>query len=203
MKKLLFVCVAVAASVLFTNTTTHAQALKIGYFDEQSILPLFPGISKIDTLMAIYQSDSLGVEYNYTYADYMKRDSAFKKDSATMLPKVRELAMKDINGLKNKLINWQQYAEQAYQYKMESLLYPYKQRLVTAVQEVVKEQKYTYVLNAASLVPPYYAQPPLLDNITIRVAMKLKLNVGKEVEDAWKAATGGGAAAPAGGTKKP
>jgi hypothetical protein len=54
---------------------TNAQALKIGYFDEQQLLPLFPGIGKIDTLMAIYQSDSLGVEYNYTYADYMRRDS--------------------------------------------------------------------------------------------------------------------------------
>ncbi|MDB5211179.1 MAG: OmpH family outer membrane protein, partial [Sediminibacterium sp.] len=76
MKKFLFVCVAVAASLLFTNTT-RAQALKIGYFDEQQVLLLFPGIGKVDTLMAIYQSDSLGVEYNYTYASYMRQDSAF------------------------------------------------------------------------------------------------------------------------------
>jgi Skp family chaperone for outer membrane proteins len=202
MKKLLFVCVAVAASVLFTSTTTNAQALKIGYFDEQQLLPLFPGIGKIDTLMAIYQSDSLGVEYNYTYADYMRRDSAFKKDSAGMQPKARELAMKELNQQKGKLINWQQYAEQAYQYKMESLLFPFKQRMVAALQEVVKEQKYTYVLNGAALVPNYYVQPPLLDNVTIRVALKLKLPIGKEAEDAWKAANGAGAAAPA-GTKKP
>jgi Skp family chaperone for outer membrane proteins len=201
MKKLLFVCVAVAASVLFTSTTTNAQALKIGYFDEQQLLPLFPGIGKVDTLMAIYQSDSLGVEYNYTYADYMRRDSIFKKDSAGLQPKAREIAMKEINQLKGKLINWQQYAEQAYQYKMESLLFPYKQRMVAALQEVIKEQKYTYVLNSAALVPSYYVQPPLLDNVTIRVALKLKLPIGKEAEDAWKAATGAGAA-PA-GTKKP
>jgi Skp family chaperone for outer membrane proteins len=201
MKKLLFVCVAVAASVLFTSTTTNAQALKIGYFDDQELIRLFPGVGRVDTLMAIYQQDSLGVEYNYTYADYMKRDSAFKKDSATMLPKVRELAMKELNQVKAKLINWQQYAEQSAQYKLESLLYPYKKRIFDALQDVIKEQKYTYVLNAQALAINY-AQPPLLDNLTIRVAMKLKLPLGKEVEDAWKAATGGGATAPA-GTKKP
>ncbi|MES2374641.1 MAG: OmpH family outer membrane protein, partial [Bacteroidota bacterium] len=200
MKKLLFVCVAVAASVLFTSTTTNAQALKIGYFDDQELIRLFPGIGKVDTLMAVYQSDSLGVEYNYTYADYQHRDSAFKKDSAAMPAKAREMAIKDLNQVKYKLMNWQQYAEQAYNYKMESLLYPYKKRIFDALQEVIKEQKYTYVLNAQALAINY-AQPPLLDNLTIRVAMKLKLPLGKEVEDAWKAATGGGAA-PA-GTKKP
>lgn len=200
MKKLLFVCVAVAASVLFTSTTTNAQALKIGYFDDQELLRLFPGIGKVDTLMAVYQQDSLGVEYNYTYADYMHRDSLFKKDSATLQPKAREMAMGELNKLKYKLMNWQQYAQQAGEYKLESLLYPYKKRIYDALQDVIKEHKYTYVLNAQALALTY-AQPPLLDNLTIRVAQKLKLPLPKEVEDAWKAASGGGTA-PAGAPKK-
>ncbi|MCW3088149.1 MAG: hypothetical protein JWQ78_1535, partial [Sediminibacterium sp.] len=74
MKKLLFVCLAFAASLLFSKTTS-AQATKIGYFDEQSTLSLFPGIGKIDTLMAVYRSDSLRVEYDYTYSDFQRRDS--------------------------------------------------------------------------------------------------------------------------------
>ena len=45
MKKLLFVCVAFAASLLFSSTTSAQQ--KIGYFDEQQALSLFfPGIQK-------------------------------------------------------------------------------------------------------------------------------------------------------------
>jgi hypothetical protein len=55
------------------------------------------------------------------------------------------------------------------------------------------------VLKAESLSP--YAQPSIADNLTIRVAMKLKLALPKEVEEAFKAATGGApakaAAAPA------
>ncbi len=49
MKKLLFVCVVLAASLLFSNST-NAQ-VKIGYFDEQSLLSLFPDIQKIDTVI--------------------------------------------------------------------------------------------------------------------------------------------------------
>jgi hypothetical protein len=190
MKKLLFVCVAFAASFLFT-TNAGAQT-KIGYFDEQQTLSLFPGIGRIDTLMGIYRTDSIGVEYNYTYSDYLRRDSIFKKDSATLPAKAREIAVRELNGLKYKLVNWQQYQQQMEEAKLEQLLAPYRQRMYDALRAIVSELHYTYVLNASSLFP--YVQPPLLDNLSIRVAQRLKLPLPKDVEDAWKAAVGGGAA---------
>jgi len=194
MKKLLFVCVAFAASLLFSKNTSAQQA-KIGYFDEQQTLSLFPGINKIDTLIAIYRTDSLGVEYNYTYSDYQRRDSIFKKDSASMPAKARELAIGELNRAKYKLVNWQEYARQMDEAKLEQLLTPYKQRMFDAMKLVIAEQKYTMVLNESSL--SLYGPKPLLDNLSIRVAMKLKLPLPKEVEDAWKAALNGGSSAPA------
>ncbi len=198
MKKLLFVCVAVAASLLFTSTT-KAQAVKIGYFDEQLTLSWFPGlVGKVDSVMNSYQTDSLGVEYQYRVSDYVKKDSTFKKDSATMPAKARELALKELNQSRYVLANWQTYAQQMMEQKQESLLMPYKQRMFEALKTVIAEQKYTYVLNATAL--SQYAQPPILDNLSIRVALKLKLPLPKDFDDAWKAATG--AAAPAAAPKK-
>lgn len=194
MKKLLFVFVAFAASFLFSQNS-NAQQLKIGYFDEQQLLPIMPGYAKLDTLMAVYQNDSLGVEYNYTYSDFQRSDSIFKKDSATMPAKARELAIRDLNQLKYKLINWQQYAEQMMSSKQELLLQPFRRKIQEALVAVVEENKYTMVLNANALTP--YLQPPLLDNITLRVAFKMKLPIPKEIEDAWKAATGASGAAKA------
>jgi len=191
MKKLLFVCVAFAATLLFSNTT-HAQTQKIGYFDEQFVLPLFPGIQKIDTLLNSFQNDSLRVEYEYRVGDFTRRDSIFKKDSATMPVKARELATRELNQLKYNLINWQTYAQQMVEAKTAQLLNPYRQKIAEALRQVMTEQKYTYVLNEQAL--SQYAQPPLLDNLSIRVALKLKLSLPKEYEDAWKAATGAGAA---------
>ena len=189
MKKLLFVCVAIAVSLLFTNNSS-AQTAKIGYFDEQLTLSLFPGIGKIDTMMQSYQNDSLRAEYDYRVYEFQRADSMFKKDSATMPVKARELATRDLNQKKYTLVNWQQLGQQMYEAKMEQLLNPYKQRMFEALKGVIAEQKYTYVLTAAALSP--YAQPPLLDNLSIRVAMKLKLPLTKEIEEAWRVASGSG-----------
>lgn len=190
MKKSLFVCMAFAAMLLFSNTTSAQQ--KIGYFDEQLTLSLFPGIGKVDTLLSSYQNDSLRLEYEARVYEFNRADSIYKKDSASMPAKARELAQKDLAQKRYMLINWQQIGQQMYEQKMEQLLNPYKQRMFEALKQVITEQKYTYVLNSNSLSP--YAQPPLLDNLSIRVAMKLKLPLTKEIEDAWKAASG--AAAP-------
>ena len=200
MKKLLLVCVVVAAGLLFTNTT-KAQTQKIGYFDEQLTLSWFPGLSaKYDTVMVSYQQDSLGVEYQYRVNDFKRKDSIFRKDSLTMPAKARELALKELGQMQYTLQNWQQYAEEMARNKQEQFLYPYKMKMVEAMKTIVAEQKYTYVLNAQSLSP--YAQPPILDNLSIRVAQKLKLPLPKEFEDAWKAAISGGVTPPAGAPKK-
>lgn len=199
MKKFLFVCVAIAAVTLFSNSAS-AQ-VKIGYFDEQAALSLFPGIAKIDTLLNSYRLDSLQEEYKYTLADFQRRDSIFKKDSATMPAKARELATRELLQARYKLVNWTEYSQQMEQAKYEELVDPYRQKLYAAVQEVVAEQKYTLVLKAETISP--YVRPNLLDNITIRAAQKLKLPLPKEIEDAWKAATGSSTPAPAKPAAKP
>ena len=184
----------VAAS--FTNTAS-AQ-VKIGYFDDQSVLALFPGIQeKLDTVLKSYAQDSLQDEYNYTLKTYQTQDSIYRKDSANLSkrPKALQLATDELNKLKYKLINWQQYQQESMQQKQETLLLPYRQKIAAALSEVVAEQKYNFVLKADALSP--YAQPSIADNLTIRVAMKLKLPLPKEIEDAFKTATGGAAPAKA------
>ena len=189
MKKVLVVCVMAMAASLFN--TTQAQAVKIGVFDEQDVLSLFPGIQKIDTLLRQYAVDSLKPDYDYTVADFVKKDSTFKADSAKLAPSVRTAMQRDIQQLRAKLVNWQQYENQMVQQKQNELLYPYMQKVVGALQEIVAEQKYTYVFKSEAFSP--YVQPPILDNLTIKVAQRLKLPIPKEIEDAVKNAQSGGA----------
>jgi len=189
----------VAAS--FTNTAS-AQ-VKIGYFDDQSVLALFPGIQeKLDTVLKSYAQDSLQDEYNYTLKTYQNQDSIYRKDSVNLSkrPKALQLATDELNKLKYKLINWQQYQQESMQQKQETLLLPYRQKIAAALSEVVAEQKYNFVLKADALSP--YAQPSIADNLTIRVAMKLKLPLPKEIEDAFKTATGAAPAKAAAPAKK-
>ena len=200
MKKVLFAAILLVACSFSKSATAQT---KIGYFDDQSVLALFPGIQeKLDTILNSYAKDTLQDEYNYTLKDYQVKDSIYRRDSLDLSkrPKALQMATEDLNRLKYKLINWQQYQQQMMEQKQESLLLPYKQKIAQALSDVVTEQKYNLVLKADALSP--YAPPPsIADNLTIRVALRLKLPVPKDIEEAFKAATGG-AAKPAAPAKK-
>ena len=182
MKKILVVCVAFTVSLVFSNST-KAQQIKIGVFDEESVLGLFPDIQKVQTALDQYAQDSLKTEYDYELSEFKRKDSVYKKDSATMPGGVRAIMQKEIAAHYNKIINWQQYQQQALQAKQNQLLQPYLEKVYAAFQEVVAEQKYTWVLKKEACVIP----GGLGDNITIKVAQKLKLTLPKEVTDALKA----------------
>ena len=200
MKKVLFAAILLVACAF--GNSANAQT-KIGYFDDQSVIALFPGIQeKLDTVLNSYAKDSLQDEYNYTLKDYQVKDSIYRRDSVDLSkrPKALQMATDDLNRLKYKLINWQQYQQQMMEQKQESLLLPYKQKIAQALSEIVAEQKYNLVLKTDALSP--YAPPPsIADNLTLRVALRLKLPVPKDIEEAFKAATGG-AAKPATPAKK-
>lgn len=207
MKKGFLFAAVLAVAILFTNNASAQSAVKIGYFDEQSVIGLFPGIQeKLDTVLQSYAKDSLQEEYNYTLKDFQVKDSIYKRDSVDLSkrPKALELATTDLNRLKYKLINWQQYQQESMQQKQEQVLLPYRQKIYAALTEVIAENKYTWVLNASAL--SVYYQPSIADNISIRVAMKMKLPLPKEIEEAFRVATGGApakaASAPA-ATKAP
>ncbi len=192
MKKGFLFAAVLAVAILFTNNASAQSNVKIGYFDEQSVIGLFPGIQeKLDTVLQSYAKDSLQEEYNYTLKDFQVKDSIYKRDSADLSkrPKALEMATTDLNRLKYKLINWQQYQQESMQQKQEQLLLPFRQKIYAALTEVIAENKYTWVLNASAL--SVYYQPSIADNISIRVAMKLKLPLPKEIEEAFRVATGG------------
>ena len=203
MKKLLFVCLALTSSLLFSSNINAQQPLKIGYFDDQIVLSLMPGIEKVTPQLESFQRDSLQVEYDYTFKEYQSKDSVFKKDSAGMPAKARELAIADLNKLKQKLVYWQQYSQELLGAKQEQLLQPFRAKIVEALNAVVAEQKYTLVLKNDAISP--YVNPPILDNLSIRVAIKLKLQLPKDAEEAWKVAggTGLGSSTPAKAPAKP
>ena len=182
MKKLFFMMLAVAAIVFSAGNVSAQQPVKIGYFDEQLVLGLMPGIDKVSQQIESFQQDSLKEEYDYTYKQFMRQDSSFKKDSATMPVKAREMFLNDLNKYRQKLVYWQQYSQEAVGQKQEQLLQPFRVKILTALNEVIAEQKYTLVLKNDALSP--YVNPPLLDNLAIRVAIKLKLQLPKEAEDA-------------------
>ncbi|MEI9944157.1 MAG: OmpH family outer membrane protein [Chitinophagaceae bacterium] len=182
MKKLKFLAIAIC---LIASTASNAQA-KIGYIDAETMLYLMPEVPKIDSLVRLYQVDTVGKEYNSLLEQYRYKDSIYN-DSAHPLPvSVKKQYEKDIADLRQTLTNWQQIAQQATQEKQNTLLAPVMKRLNDAIAAVAKEKGYTYVLSRESILIG-----PDADNMLPAVAKKLSVTLPPQLQPGYKPPVGG------------
>ncbi|HXL57535.1 MAG TPA: hypothetical protein VN958_14825, partial [Chitinophagaceae bacterium] len=79
MKKVFF-SVLVLTAVLFAGETVHAQQMKIGVFDIDVMVQVMPDYRNVDSLLQIYQNDSLNAEYEVYTNEYKRLDSTYKAD---------------------------------------------------------------------------------------------------------------------------
>ncbi|MFL5786590.1 MAG: OmpH family outer membrane protein [Flavisolibacter sp.] len=159
------------AAILFSAMGVMAQ--KVGYIKVDNVVALMPETSKIDSLVKTFQADSLQPRFNYTLSEYQRKDSAVNgKDSlktpASVRAKMRQEMQQDLYELQN----WQQIVNQATQQKQDQLLEPIYRRAITAIQEVAKENGYTYVYTQDALI----VAPPS-DDLLPLVAKRLNLKL--------------------------
>ena len=162
---------AVAVGLLIAGSGVQAQT-KIGYIDAETILYLMPEVGKIDSVMQIYQRDTVGKEYMSLLQTYQYKDSIFRDSIHPAPAAVKDQIGKELGQLTQTLQNWQQIAQEAVQNKQSQLLAPVMKKIQDAIQAVAKEKGYTYIFNRESLL----VGPPA-DNILSLVAEKLKVKV--------------------------
>jgi outer membrane protein len=185
MKKLK-VLVAAVCLVLVTNVS-QAQT-KIGYIDAETVLYLMPEVAKIDSMMRIYQTDTIGREYTSLLQNYQHKDSILRDTVAhPLVPAVKEQYQKDLFQLTQTLQSWNELAQQAYQNKQNQLLAPVMKKINDAINAVAKEKGYTHVLSRETLLVA-----PEADNLLQAVAKKLNITVPPQLLPGYKPPVGGG-----------
>ncbi|GAC1418631.1 MAG: hypothetical protein NVS1B13_19370 [Flavisolibacter sp.] len=162
-----------------TMATTTLVAQKTGFIKVDNVIALMPETAKIDSLIRIYQTDSLQPRFNYTLSEYQRKDSAVNgrdssKTPASVRVKMRQEMQQDISELQN----WQQIASQATQQKQDQLLEPIYRKAIAAIQEVARENGYTYVYTQEALLvaPP---SDDLLPLVAKRLNLKLPPGLGR------------------------
>lgn len=161
-------------TITSVNNIAHAQT-KMGFFDENIVISLMPGIQKIDTLLNQFNQDSLEGEYQYNLSEFQRKDNALKTDSTAinkMPASQKSMMANDRNMLAYKLADWDAYKQNRLRAKQQELLEPYMQKIRTAFQQVIIEGKYTHVFRAENL---YYAPPT--EDLVPAVCKKLKINL--------------------------
>ncbi len=203
MKKVFFSLLMVAA-LGFVAGNANAQ-FKIGVFDIDYMVQAMPGYSAVDSMVQIYQRDSLGTEYQIANSEYHRLDSTFKADSVAKKPQaVLDYSANQRQQMAMKLVYWQQYAQNKSDMKTQTLAQPLYEQVVDAYKKVLASKKYSVILK-----PQTYEAGFPIDNLFISVAKELKLSelpqqlivLGDDPDAAAKPAAG--AAKPATGTVKP
>ncbi|MCZ2223810.1 MAG: OmpH family outer membrane protein [Chitinophagales bacterium] len=180
MKKILLGFAVIIIS-LATTSKANAQPIKIGMFDEESILQFMPGIEKVDTLLQQFLDDSLKHEYDDEMYLLQTKDSTLRADSAKMSNALRQTMKKEISQHLYKIQNWQQYQQQRLQMKQQELLRPFLEKIYGALQAIIIEQKYTHVFKKEVFVHIEKGE-----ELMLRVLHRLNVPVPKEIEDQYK-----------------
>ncbi len=176
---LAFVCLFIAGSSVKAQT-------KIGYIDAETILYLMPEAAKADSLVRLFQTDTIGREYQSLLQNYQWKDSLVRADSARkMPPNLRQQYEKDLQELVYQLQNWQQIATEATQQKQQELVAPLMKKISDAINAVAKEKGYTYVLTREAFIVA-----PDADNLLVPVAQKLKITVPPQLMPGYKGPAG-------------
>jgi len=150
MKKLI-----VAAVMALGIFNASAQNTKIGYISLDELIGVMPEAEKADGELKEYQA-SLAQQGQDMMKELGDKDSLFVRDSAKLSPSMREIKRNELISLYQKVQGWNQQAQDMYQQKLQEKVAPLRDKAMQTVKAVAKENGYTYVLDANSVMvgPP-------------------------------------------------
>jgi outer membrane protein len=152
MKQFLTILFISAGIFGFTNV---ANAQKIGYISADEIIQLMPEAAKVQAELDDYQQSLYqnAQEKNMAFEEAIAK---FVKDSATMSASLKEVKRTELQKQSQELSGEQQKIQNQFEQKRMELSMPIQKKLQTAIEDVAKENGYTYILPKEALIvmPP-------------------------------------------------
>ncbi len=177
MKKVLFVVLAFAGSFIAENNVNAQAGGKIGVFDIDAAVQQMPGYRRVDSLLALYQQDSLRGEYDFAVKEYNRLDSNYKADSAAKKSATVLNYQKDQRSqVATTIVYWQQISQQKLEQKRQELAAPLIEKVLGAYQKVLQANNYLVVLK-----PGAYEMGSRVENVFEKVFRELKLPVPEQL----------------------
>jgi len=156
----------ITISIFGSSFTSNAQT-KIGYISADEIIALMPEAAKVDTALNQFQQ-SLYQNAQDKQNAFNESVAKFYKDSSTMNPSLKEVKRTELQKQVQELSGAEQAIQQQFEQKRQELALPLQRKLQAAIQEVARENGYTYVLPREALL----VMPPA-DDLGILVRKKL------------------------------
>ena len=148
--KTLFTILLLASGLSVLTSQVKAQ-MKFGYVNTGELLQSLPDAKKADSLLQQFQEvlKTNGEDYQKELEAKAKK---FNSDSTTMTAVIKESERKKLQDLYTRVVNYNQEAQQQLEARQQELLAPLQKKTLDIIQQVAKENGYTYVFNREALL---------------------------------------------------
>ncbi len=158
--------------------TPQVAELKIGYTNVDYVLSMMPESKQIESELRTYTTQ-LEQQLQSKIKDYEGKMKAYEAGAAAMTDVIRADKEKQIMNLRGEIEEFQRNADASIQKKQQSLLEPALDKLQKAIDQVAKDNGYTYVFNsdAGYGTTPILLHGPDEHNISDLVLKHMGVNV--------------------------
>lgn len=143
MKKLIFTVI-----ILSVAGFTNAQNIKLGHINSTQLLSLMPETKGADSTLQKFGTQ-LENQLKTMSAEYESKVNNYKKEEASMADPIKQLRIKEITDLEDRIQDFQQTAQQSIQKKKEELYSPIIKKADEAIKAVAKDKGYTYIFDSS------------------------------------------------------
>ncbi|MBC8464404.1 MAG: OmpH family outer membrane protein [Bacteroidetes bacterium] len=142
-KVLLTICLVVAG--LFAAEAQN----KLGYINSNELLTLMP---ESKAMQSELESFTKGLESQMMamQAEGETKLAEYQQNEATMSDLVKQDKVRELESIQQRIVEFQQNAQQALGAKEQELLTPILDKARKAIEEVAKEGNYTYIFDAST-----------------------------------------------------
>lgn len=139
--------VLLLACSLFVGNTVFAQA-KFGYINSDELLSIMPEVKKADSSLQLF-AKSYQDQLEQMGKEYQKKVQDFQGQEKTMTEAVKEVKVKEIQQLEERIQSTQQSAQEKVAKKKEELYSPILEKADKAIKDVAKSNNFDYVFDAS------------------------------------------------------
>lgn len=144
------------AALFLSAVSISAQNLKFGHINSQELLMAMPERDSAEAKLKKYAKDlqdqieTLQVEFNKKYQDYIQK-------KATFTDAIREMKEKELSDLQQRSQEFEQTAQQDYQKQQADLMKPIVDKANATIQKVAKANGFIYVFDISTGAVAYFS----------------------------------------------
>jgi len=141
--------ITILMMIVAMSTTVMAQkGLKVGHINSNDLLTAMPERAKIQKSLEDH-ANQLKVTLDAMRKEYETKIGEFQSKQDVMTEVIKNSKIKEITDLEKRITEFQQTAEADLQKKEQDLLQPIIDKAKTAINDVAKENGFTYILDSS------------------------------------------------------